>query len=193
MIAAIVLAAGASRRFGSQKLLARVSDRALVRVVVEQTLACNVDHVLVVLGREAEEVREALLDLPIEFALNGAWEQGMSTSLRCGVAALPSAAEAAMVVLGDQPLPGSVVQDRLIEVFRATSAAIVAPEYQGTRGNPVLFGRSVFPELLRVSGDRGARGVIESDAGRVQIVRFPFPPPADIDTPEDLERLHPSP
>jgi molybdenum cofactor cytidylyltransferase len=192
MIAAIVLAAGASRRFGSQKLLARVSDRALVRVVVEQTLACNVDHVLVVLGREAEEVREALLDLPIEFALNGAWEQGMSTSLRCGVAALPSAAEAAMVVLGDQPLPGTVVQNRLVATVRATSAAIVAPEYEGTRGNPVIFARSVFPELLRVSGDQGARSVIARAPTRVRLVRFPFPPPVDIDTPEDLGRLLPS-
>lgn len=189
MIAAVVLAAGASRRFGGHKLLAPLRGAPLVRLVVEHVLARDVDRVLVVLGRDGEAVREALGGLRVDFVLNPEYREGLGTSLRAGVAALPPDAEAAVIVLADQPLPSPAIVDGLVRAFRASGRPVVVPVYAGERGNPVLFGASLFGELLRVTGDQGARGVIASDPDRVEVVDFPFAPPPDVDTPEDYERL----
>jgi molybdenum cofactor cytidylyltransferase len=189
LIVALVLAAGASRRFGGHKLLARVEGKPLVRVVVEQCLASAVERVVVVLGRDAEAVGEALEGLPVEMVLNPEYDREMSTSLRRGVQALPPETTAALVALADQPLPSPRIIDGLIEAFRASGQAIVAPVYAGERGNPVLFGASVFAELLAVTGDQGAREVISREPQRVHALPFPFAAPLDVDTPEDYERL----
>jgi molybdenum cofactor cytidylyltransferase len=189
VIAGLVLAAGASSRFGGHKLLARIGGTPLVRGVVEQAVCCALDPVFVVVGREAEAVREALAGLPVEIVQNPEFERGLSTSIRRGMAALPAEVEAVVILLADQPLPSPVVVTRLAEAFRTSERPIVVPLYAGERGNPVLFGASMFPELLRLTGDSGARGLIASDPARVEPVPFDFPPPPDIDTPEDYQRL----
>ena len=190
MIAAVVLAAGAASRFGEQKLLMPLGGKAIVRLTVERTLASQVEHALVVLGRDADAVREALAGLPVRCVVNPRYRDGMSTSLHAGLGALPPTAEAALVVLGDQPGVTPAILDRLIATYRQSQKPIVVPVYeQGTRGNPVLFDASLFPELRAVGGDQGARDVIARDAERIAAVMFPFPMPRDVDSPVDYAAL----
>jgi molybdenum cofactor cytidylyltransferase len=186
MIAAIVLAAGASTRMGRQKLTLPLADgRPLARAAVEQVLAGGLDDVVVVLGREAEAVAATLRGLPIRTVVNPRYAEGQSTSLRAGLDALAPGTEAAVVALGDQPLPDPRVIHRLVEAFRTSGRPIVAPVYRDGRGNPVLFASAVFDELRRVEGDRGGRPVIARNPERVAEVPVDAPMPTDIDTPED--------
>ena len=188
MIAAIVLAAGASTRMGRQKLVLPMRDgRSLARVSVEQVLAAGLDDVVVVLGREAEAVAESLRGLRVRTVVNPRYAEGQSTSLRAGLDALGPATTAAVIALGDQPLADPGVIGRLVAAFRATGRPIVVPVYRDGRGNPVLFAATLFPELRAVTGDRGGRGVIARDPGRVAEVPFDAAMPADIDTPEDYD------
>ena len=121
---------------------------------------------------------------------NADYAAGQSTSLRAGIAALGSEADAAMVLLGDQPFVSAAIVERLVAEWRASRAPIVAPVYAGQRGNPVLFTRTVFPELLAVQGDQGARAVLAADQSRIRLIPFEDPRPlADIDTQEDYKRL----
>jgi molybdenum cofactor cytidylyltransferase len=189
VISALLLAAGASRRFGAHKLLAPLGGRPLVRWTVEGALASSVDRVLVVLGRDAQAVGRALAGLPVRLVPNPRYAKGMSTSLRCGVAALDPATEAVVVLLGDQPLPSPSLIDTLIAALRESDLPIVVPVYHGERGNPVVFRASLFPELLAVTGDQGARQVIARHPERVLAVAFPFAPPPDVDTVDDYRRL----
>ena len=157
----------------------------MVRWSVERLLASTVDEVVVVLGRDARAVEDALADLPARCVVNARHAEGMSTSLHAGLAAIPSNARAAVVALGDQPMVTPAIVDALVAAYAASGARIVAPTYQGVRGNPVLFDASLFPELLRTRGDEGARAVIAADATRVWRVELPFTMPRDVDTPED--------
>lgn len=189
MIAAVVLAAGASSRYGEHKLLLPVQGKPLIRRTVEQALASRADEVVVVLGREAETVRRALDELPVRCVLNPHYREGMSTSVRAGIEALGPAVEAALIALGDQPTAGPEIADRLIESYRSTGKPIVVPSYRGERANPVLFAAWLFPEILEVQGDQGAREVIAQDPERVAVVSFAFSAPRDVDTAEDYEAL----
>ena len=187
MIAGIVLAAGAARRFGSQKLLAPVDGVPLVRRSVERLLATSLDELVVVLGSQAEAVGAALDGLGVRTVVNPAYLAGMSTSLRAGLAALRPETDATVVALADQPGVGAAIVDRLVERYRAQRAPIVAPVYRGgTRGNPVLFDRSLFDELRAVTGDEGGRTVIARDPRRVMLVEVEEEMPGDIDFPSDL-------
>jgi molybdenum cofactor cytidylyltransferase len=192
LIAAVVLAAGLARRMGRQKLLLEVQGSPIVRRAVEGVLP-HVDDVVVVTGPADAAMPGALAGLRVRFAVNPHPEHGQGTSIAIGVAALGIETTAALVVLGDQPaLPSSVVPS-LIEAFRGTGNDIVAPIYRGLQGTPVLFGRAVFPELIALSGDAGARSVVEREARRVERVAFDFAMPLDIDTPEDYARLSGTP
>lgn len=186
MIAAIVLAAGTSSRMGRQKLTLPMADgRPLVRASVEQVLLAGVDDTVVVLGGDAEAVALALAPLPVRTVVNSRYAEGQSTSLRAGLDALRPGTVAAVVALGDQPLPDPDVIRRLIAAFRATGRLIAAPVYRDGRGNPVLFAASLFAELGAVTGDRGGREVVARDPARVAEVSVDASMPADIDTPED--------
>jgi molybdenum cofactor cytidylyltransferase len=188
VIAAIVLAAGASTRMGRQKLtLPMAGGRPLVRLAVEQVLAAGLDEVVVVVGGDAEAVAAALATLPVRVVVNPRYAEGQSTSLRVGLDALLPGTDAAVVALGDQPLPDPDVIRRLVSAFRTTGRPIAAPVYRDGRGNPVLFGAALFGELRGVTGDQGGRGVITRDSARVAEVPVDMAMPADIDTPEDYE------
>jgi molybdenum cofactor cytidylyltransferase len=187
VIAGIVLAAGAARRFGSQKLLAPVGGVPLVRRTVEGLLEASLDEVIVVVGSDAVAVGEALVGLSVRTVTNAAYATGMSSSLRAGLASLLPATDAALVALADQPGVAHVV-NRLVERYHVDRPAIVAPLYRGAqRGNPVLFDRSLFDELRAVAGDEGGRSVVARDPLRVALVEFAEEMPGDIDTPSDLE------
>ena len=191
MIAGIVLAAGLSRRMGRPKLLLDWGGKPVVRRAVERVKAGGMDEIVIVLGHEGQAIREALKGLPVRFVENPEPEAGQASSIACGVSALGPAAGAALIALGDQPaLPPEVIP-RLLQTFHETGKAIVAPLYRGVQGNPVLFAAAVFPELRALTGDRGARSVVEKDPARVALVSFDLAMPADLDTFEDYERLRP--
>jgi molybdenum cofactor cytidylyltransferase len=188
VIAGVVLAAGTSRRFGSQKLLAPVDGVPLVRRSVEKLLEASLDEVVVVIGSDAAAVGAALAGLGVRTTTNAAYASGMSSSLRVGVEALRPTTDAALVALADQLGVGPAIVDRLIERYRADRSPIVAPLYRGgVRGTPVLFDRSVFDELRAVSGDEGGRSVVARDPRRVALVEFAEEMPGDIDVPGDIE------
>ena len=191
MIAGIILAAGLSLRMGRPKLLLDWGGKPVVRRAVERVKAGGVDEIVIVLGHEGQAIREALKGLPVRFVENPEPEAGQAGSIACGVAVLGPAVSAALIALGDQPaLPPEVIP-RLLQTFRETAKAIVAPLYRGVQGNPVFFAATVFPELRTLTGDRGARSVVEKDPPRVALVSFDLPMPADLDTFEDYERVRP--
>ncbi|MBI2206284.1 MAG: nucleotidyltransferase family protein [Candidatus Rokubacteria bacterium] len=188
MIVAVVLAAGLSRRMGRRKLLEPIAGKPLVRWSVEGVPGL-VDEIVVVTGPDNTAVRDALDGLPVRFAVNPRPEDGQGTSIAAGIGALTAGTEAALVVLADQPwLPADVIP-ALIAAFRRGGAPIVAPVYRGVQGNPVLFAAPVFGELTGLSGDAGARQVVQRDPARVACVELDIDMPADVDTPDDLERL----
>ena len=189
MIAAIVLAAGLARRMGRQKLLLELKGKPVIRWSVEAVLP-YVDDGIVVTGPEDAALRKALRDLRVRFAVNARPEEGQGSSIAIGAAALTPTTAAALVVLADQPLTPPSVVPALLAAQRASGKAIAAPSYRGTRGTPVLFAASVFPELRALAGDFGARAVVAARPDRVEIVDIDVAMPADVDTPEDFARLH---
>lgn len=189
MIAGIVLAAGLSRRMGRSKLLLDLDGAPVIRRTVERVLDARLDDLIVVVGPAHEAVLQALAELPVRLAVNPEPEAGQAGSVVAGIRSLRPGTKAALIALGDQPtLPPEVIP-RLVTAMRAPGIAIVAPLYRDGRGNPVLFSAAVFPELLALTGDHGARPVVDKDPRRVALVPFDFPMPPDLDNPEDYERL----
>jgi molybdenum cofactor cytidylyltransferase len=189
VIVALLLAAGASRRFGLQKLVQPLDGKPVVRWSVESLIGPPVDDVVVVVGEADAPVREALHGLDVRFVKNPAAADGMATSLALGVEALPANTDAVLVVLGDEPLAGREALRRVVERYRAGGAAVVAPLFRGVRGHPVLFDRSVFAELRALTGDHGARLVADRDESRRALVELDLPKPVDVDTHADLARV----
>ena len=189
MIAAIVLAAGLSRRMGQSKVLMKVGGRALIRYVVESVLAGGVDSVWVVTGPDVEPIEAALGGIEVQIVVNPAPEEGQAGSVRTGIAALPPSVEAALIALGDQPALAPSIIPALLAARRTSPKLIVAPRYRDGQGNPVVFKREIFPELLRLTGDQGARPIIKKEPTRVEWVELDLPMPPDVDTPDDYEKI----
>jgi molybdenum cofactor cytidylyltransferase len=189
VISAIVLAAGLSRRMGRPKLLLELGGRPVIRHVVERVIAAGIRHVLVVTGPDNDALARGLAGLDVRFAVNPTPESGQGSSVGVGVRALPPGTDAVLIALGDQPGVPAEVIPALIEALKQPGTTIAAPKYADGLGNPVLFAAAVFPEMLALGGDRGARAVIERDPSRLAIVDIDFPMPRDIDTPEDYESL----
>ena len=180
-IAALILAAGSSSRMGGgrHKLLLPLGDRPVLAHTIEATLASQARPIVVVLGHQAAQVRKQILpylSYPDVFSIeNTDYLQGMSTSLRAGIQALIDKENKAgayplagvLIVLGDQPLMTARILDTLIASKHTTGKRILIPFYNGERGNPVLFDASLFPELLEITGDGGARSVIERHRSEV--------------------------
>ncbi len=189
MIAGIVLAAGLSRRMGQSKVLMKVGRRAIIRYVVESVLAGGVDAVWVVTGPDVEPIEAALAGLEVQLVVNPAPEEGQAGSVRTGIAALPESVEAVLIALGDQPLMPPSIIPALLAARRTSPKLIVAPRYRDGQGNPVVFKREIFPELLRLTGDQGARPIIQKEPTRVEWVELDLPMPPDVDTPDDYEKI----
>jgi molybdenum cofactor cytidylyltransferase len=188
-VAAIVLAAGRSTRMGGpNKLLEQISGKPLVRIAAEEALASRARPVVVVSGHERARLEAALAGLPVRLVHNPDYAQGLSTSVKAGLAALPPEAEAAIVCLGDMPQVTSALIDRLIAAFDPErNALVVLPTFNGKRGNPVLWSRRFFPELMALEGDVGARHLI--GAYPEVVIEVPVENAAamiDIDTPDAL-------
>jgi len=188
-VGAIVLAAGRSTRMGGpNKLLAEIGGRPLVRIVAEQALASRASPVIVVTGHERAKVEAALAGLRVRFAHNPDYAAGLSTSLKAGLGALPPSVDGAIVCLGDMPQVTAGLIDRLVEAFDPERGAlVVVPTIEGKRGNPVVWSRRFFSDLMALDGDVGARHLIATYADVVAEV--PVEDAAaltDVDTPDAL-------
>jgi molybdenum cofactor cytidylyltransferase len=189
-VVAVVLAAGRSTRMGGpNKLLAELDGKKLVRIVAEQALASKASEVIVVTGHQAELVEQALAGLKVKFARNPDFVGGLASSVKSGIAAVPVNADGAIVCLGDMPLISAPLIDRLIDAFEPDRGHLIAvPVSDGKRGNPVLWSRRFFKELMTLDGDVGARHLIARHAEAVAEVPVEGDGPfLDIDTPQALE------
>ena len=188
-VAAIILAAGRSTRMGGpNKLLAELGGKTLVRIVTEQALASKAQGVIVVTGHQAEQVEKALQGLKVKFVRNPDFAGGLASSVKAGIAAVPADAAGAVICLGDMPLIDARLIDRLIEAFAPDRGNLIAvPVSDGRRGNPVLWSRRFFSELMTLDGDIGARHLIARHSEAVAEVPVDghgaF---LDIDTPQAL-------
>jgi molybdenum cofactor cytidylyltransferase len=189
-VAAIVLAAGRGARLDATrgKLLTDFGGRPLVRRAVEAALGSKASETIIVTGHARDEIERALAGLPVVFVYNPDFASGMASSLRAGLAHAADSA-GALALLADMPDVRSAILDQLIAAFNCTPDCVaVAPVYQGRRGNPVLLGRRLFPRLALLKGDEGARRLLGSTEGVLEIVVDDKSVLKDIDTREDLER-----
>ena len=182
---AVILAAGASKRLGQPKQLIEIQGESLLhRTARIGLLIC--DPVLVVLGFEAERMQAALHDLPVQCVRNLDWEEGMASSLRVAVSALPPEARAAIFLVCDQPALDQDLLERIIHLQREHPGRRIASCYAGIRGIPALLPCQDFDAMLQLRGDRGAKGLLTGEG--VLEVAFPGGE-LDLDRPADLVRL----
>lgn len=193
MIAAVVLAAGGSTRLGRPKQLERWGDSTLLGHVVDQVRTYSVDEVWVVLGAGVEEILETVDLDGCGVVENPEWREGIASSLRVGLDALlqKSRTDAALIVIGDQPDLDAAVVEEVIATFRRSSRPVVIPKYRYTWGNPVLVDRSLWPRLMSLEGDEGARRLFQAHPEWVEEVWTDHLPPRDVDTEADLTELRP--
>lgn len=162
-ISGIILAAGESSRLGQPKQLLELDGKILLQHVVDSATRAGLHEIVVVLGHDAESVEAALL-LPINarVVVNPEYRSGQSTSLRAGLDAVDPRADAAAILLGDQPRLSAGTIRRTIAAFRASSAPVMRCTWRGEPRHPVLVARPVWDRLARLSGDKGARDLIAS-------------------------------
>jgi xanthine dehydrogenase accessory factor len=189
MISAVVLAAGSGSRMGETKPLLLLDGRPLLDHVLAAVRGSRVDDIVVVLGREADRIRERVSFDGARLIVNQAYAQGMSTSLKAGIRATNPRTDGFLVVLGDQPFVSSSTLDALIERRDGSGAKILIPTFEGRRGNPVLLDRSVSEDVSSITGDQGCRAIFDHYPDR--ILEVPVEDPGiliDLDTREQLSR-----
>ena len=185
---ALLLAAGASRRFGSPKQLARIGGESLLRRMARVAVASGPAGCIVVLGASASRLKRELRDLPVSIVVNRRWRQGLSGSLATGIAALPSSARAVLVLLVDQAAIGPADLELLAAAWRKAPRSIVAARADGVLGPPAILPRHLFRALRGLRGDQGARELLRDPSRRV--IGFDLPgAAADVDRPADLARI----
>ncbi len=186
-LAGLVLAAGASQRFGTPKPLAVFRGVPLVRRATALLADCCAAGVYVVAGTAEEAIRELLAPDGVQVVANPDWASGMASSLVCGIAALPSGADAVLVIPCDLPAVSAEELSRLVAAWSAVPGLMAAAEFDGHPAPPAIFPRAVWPQLALLRGDQGARVLLESAAQRCLV---PMPTAAlDADTPAELARL----
>ena len=188
-IAGVILAAGRSRRMGRPKQLLPWHGRPLLQYVIEQALSSQLNEVVVVLGAASDLVRDVITlgeGPELRFVTNPHWAEGQSTSLQAGIHALGKKADAAAILLGDQPGVGSNLIDRVIDAFANSEATAFRPVYESadgviSPGHPVILYRSHWPLLDSLSGDQGARHLLQREIAIEEVI-LTSPPPTDLDT-----------
>lgn len=191
--AALVLAAGSSRRLGRPKQLEPWGSSNLLGQVVERTRAFPVDEVWVVLGYEADRVMEQVDLAGVGVIENSEWEEGIASSLRAGLDALTrlSRCERVVIVLGDQPGVDPAVVEQLLASHQQAGLPVSVPKYRYSWGNPVVVERSLWPRLMSLEGDEGARRLWQAHPEWVNEVWFSELAPRDVDTEGDVAELRP--
>lgn len=192
-VAAVVLAAGGSSRLGRPKQLERWGDTTLLGHVIDQVRQFPVDEIWVVLGSGIDEILERVDLADCGVVENPEWEEGIASSLRVGLDALlqKSRADAALIVIGDQPQLDQRVVTEVVDTFARAGRPVVIPKYRYTWGNPVLVDRSLWPRLMSLEGDEGARRLFQAHPEWVEEVWIDHLPPRDVDTEADLTELRP--
>lgn len=188
-VAGILLAAGTSSRMRSNKLLFELEGESVLRGAARRALAGGLSPLLVVLGHEADRAEQELSGLPCRVVVNPEYEQGINSSLKTGVAALPAEAAAAMVMLADMPFVTPEMIAGLIARYRATEAPLVISDYEGVNAPPMLYDRSLFAELLAMTGEGCGRQVVKGHRDEAEVLSWPAAALSDIDVPEDYERV----
>jgi len=192
MISAVVLAAGRAQRMGEQKLFLPLRGKPVLQWVLETALASDVHEVICVV-RDLKSVRPGirLVDERLFWLVNHAADRGQSTSVVAGLWATNPKSQGALFLVGDQPMVQRELTDSLIQRFKSSPALIIAPTFGGQPRNPVLFRRDLFPELLKLTGDRGGRVLLEKYVDKAELVEWHEEAPfIDIDVREDYERLN---
>jgi len=188
-VAGILLAAGTSSRMGSNKLLFELNGESVLRGAVRRALAGGLSPLLVVLGHEPEKAWQEIEDLPCKWALNPLYEQGINTSLKSGVLAVPPEARAAMVLLADMPFVTPEMIAAMIDRYRTTQAPLVISDYEGVNAPPMLYDRSLFNELKLMTGEGCGRQVVKRHRDEAEVLSWPAAALADLDVPEDYARM----
>ncbi len=192
MIAAVVLAAGSSARMGKPKLALPVRGKPILERALSAYREADIDEIVVVLGSDAAQLRKKVEFHGERVLYNRRYREGMSSSLRLGLKAVAREADAVMIGLGDQPFLSNSTVDRIIEAYRESEASVVVPVYRGQRGNPVLFDKALFPQIMRSEGDVGAKSVVRSNESSLREVAVGDRGIlADIDTPKDYAKAEP--
>ena len=187
-VAGILLAAGAATRMGRNKLLIELAEEPLVRRAARRALEAGLDPLVVVLGHEADRARLALAGLPCTLVENPRHAEGMNTSLSAGVAAVPAAAEAALVLLADMPFVEPAMIAALVARWRESGAPVVASRYGAVSAPPTLYGRALFPLLMGGTGEGRGREVVRGQGDRARFVDWAPAALADLDVAEDVAR-----
>jgi molybdenum cofactor cytidylyltransferase len=190
-IGVILLAAGSSSRMGQSKQLLSVGDEPMLVKMVKVSLRAGASPLIVVLGSGESEHRGVIEDFPVDVVSNPNWSAGMGSSLKCGIDHLATKFEdvdAAIVLVCDQPHVSSQYIQSIIERYEFTKRSIVASYYIGTSGVPVLFDKSMFPEILNLQDDEGAKKLITQHPRLLELVDFPEGS-IDLDTPSDYEKF----
>lgn len=192
-VAVLLLAAGGSHRLGRPKQLVDWGGQPLLGHVLAEVSAWPAERVVAVLGAAAEEVLDAVEFGDAEVVINPEWEEGLASSLRVGLDALSRDAriDAAFLALGDQPGVPEDVPGRLLAEYRTQRSHAVVPKYRYARGNPVLADRRLWPSLMSLAGDEGARRLLQAHPEWVEEVWFDSLPPRDVDTEADVAELRP--
>ena len=168
MICAIVLAAGQSRRMGTQKLLLPLAGQTVIGHIIEQILLCRIQQVFVVVSDNKDDISQALTDKDISLVINTISDGDMLSSVRAGIGALPQECEAALLVLGDQPSIEPQLITRIIQRFHQTNRGIIVPIYDGKRGHPLLFSQRYFAEVLTNFDGVGLRGLLQTHPADIE-------------------------
>jgi molybdenum cofactor cytidylyltransferase len=184
MISAVILAAGASTRMGTQKLLLPLGGEPLVRRTVRQVSDAGFDDVLVVVGSDWESTLAALDGLPIRHAVNAEYASGMGSSFRTAIEHLPDT-DAVMFALADQPFVTTNEYRTVLDTYRRQAPAIVSVRYGDVMAPPHLFQKEFFPEIAQLQ--HGARSLLQKYLERTTVLHFDADLLMDIDTPEDYE------
>lgn len=186
----VLLAAGTSSRMSDFKLLLPYKNKPILQHVIDAIRASKLDKVIVVLGYNRETLLDKVDFSGIEIVFNPEFKMGQSASLKTGLSHVSTLSSAAIFILGDQPLITSAIIDRLVDSYQQSKSKIVLPTYKGRRGNPVIMNRSLFPELMMLTGDTGGRELIRKYHKFVTEVEMNDKAViGDIDTDEDYQRL----
>jgi molybdenum cofactor cytidylyltransferase len=187
-IGIILLAAGGSARLGHPKQLLKFGDRTLLQYSIEAALASRAQTVVVVLGANADQLQREINNEKVQVVVNKKWEEGMASSISCGVSAFDDLVEGIILMVCDQPYVTADLLNELIDTHQKSGKQIVACSYGNTFGPPVFFHRSLFGELLQLKGDVGARNIVKQHSDLVETIPFPKGT-VDIDTEADYQEL----
>lgn len=190
-IAIILLAAGASRRMGQPKQLLLYQGQTLLKYITKCAIASLCNPVIVVLGANAEKIEPELASLPIKIIKNNQWNQGISSSIRCGINYIQkqySNIDGVIFLTCDQPFVSAELIKQLIDTYHSTQKTIIASQYGNTLGVPALFSSIFFPALIKLQGDRGAKKIINQYPDLVYVIDFPQGN-IDLDTLENYQQF----